>query len=81
MNEARLEVQIKALEQKINAMRSLLWEWNCTAVPVWEIEELFDLGETRHDYLQFMDTDDLSEEECAAMYGEDGATPTKEGSD
>ena len=47
----------------------------------WMRPELVALGEKREDYLEFMDPDDLTDEEYAAMYGEDDTTPTKEGSD
>ncbi len=48
----------------------------------WMRPELIALGEKREDYLEFMDPDDLTDEEYAAMYGEENdTTPTKEGSD
>ena len=47
----------------------------------WMRPELVALGEKREDYLEFMDPDDLTDEEYAAMYGEDDTKPTKEGSD
>jgi|DEB0MinimDraft_3_1074331.scaffolds.fasta_scaffold18516_2 hypothetical protein len=48
----------------------------------WKRPELIALGEKCEDYLEFLDPDDLTDEEYAAMYGEESDTiPTKEGSD
>jgi len=48
----------------------------------WERSELRALGEKREDYLEFIDPDDLTDEEYAALYGEESdSPPTKEGSD
>lgn len=35
----------------------------------WERPELIALGEEREDYLEFMDPDDLSDEEYETLYG------------
>lgn len=35
----------------------------------WERPELIALGEKREDYLEFMDPDDLSDEEYETLYG------------
>ena len=35
----------------------------------WEREDLVALGEKREDYLEFMDPDDLSDEEYETLYG------------
>lgn len=35
----------------------------------WEREDLIALGEKREDYLEFMDPDDLSDEEYETLYG------------
>ena len=35
----------------------------------WERPELVALGEKREDYLEFLDTDDLTDEEYETLYG------------
>ena len=64
-------------EQLLKALRAIAY-YEGHKFP-WEREDLVALGEKREDYLEFMD--DLTDEEYAAMYGEDDTTPTKEGSD
>ena len=64
----------------IQALRSIVY-YEGNKIP-WEREDLIALGEKREDYLEFLDPDDLTDEEYAAMYGEeDDTTPNKEGSD
>jgi hypothetical protein len=46
----------------------------------WEHPTLIKVGEQRKDYLEFIDPDDLDDEEYAEMYGDD-ETPNKEGAD
>lgn len=41
---------ITDLENKINVMRALLWEWNCTSDAVWNYYRLKDVGEREEDY-------------------------------
>ena len=45
-----LKAEIARLNDKIHAMRSLLWEWNSSSGPVWEYWKLKDVGETEKDY-------------------------------
>jgi hypothetical protein len=42
--------KITSLEKRIRVMRELLWEWNPSAVPVWEHYKLQNAGETSEDY-------------------------------
>ena len=51
---------INELEVKINVMRSVLWEWNCSSGPVWEYYRLQSVGEIEEDY-KFIVCDDFHE--------------------
>ena len=67
-------------EQLLKALRAIAY-YEGDKFP-WMRPELIALGEKREDYLEFMDPDDLTDEEYAAMYGEESdTTPTKEGFD
>lgn len=41
---------ISEMETKINAMRTVLWEWNCSSGPVWEYYRLKAVGEKAEHY-------------------------------
>jgi hypothetical protein len=41
---------ISEMETKINTMRTVLWEWNCSSGPVWEYYRLKAVGEKAEDY-------------------------------
>ena len=70
--------QIETLLAKIQALRAVAY-YDGQKCP-WEHPELIAVGEERKDYLEFIDPDDLDDEEYAEMYGDDEA-PHKEGSD
>jgi hypothetical protein len=70
--------QIEILLAKIQALRAVAY-YDGQKFP-WEHPELIAVGEERKDYLEFIDPDDLDDEEYAEMYGDDEA-PHKEGSD
>jgi hypothetical protein len=70
--------QIEMLLTKIQALRAVAY-YDGQKFP-WEHPELIAVGEERKDYLEFIDPDDLDDEEYAEMYGDDEA-PHKEGSD
>ena len=71
------EQQIEILLAKIQALRAVAY-YDGQKFP-WEHPELIKVGEERKDYLEFIDPDDLSDEEYAELY--DDETPNKEGSD
>ena len=73
-----LQGEIDSLKEKIKALRSVAY-YDGQKFP-WEHPELIKVGEERKDYLEFIDPDDLDDEEYAEMYGDDEA-PNKEGSD
>lgn len=50
------------METKINVMRQLLWEWNCSSDPVWENYRLKSVGETESDYEFINDDPDNNDE-------------------
>ncbi len=72
-----LQMEIDSLNEKIQALRSVAY-YDGQKFP-WEHPELIKVGEERKDYLEFIDPDDLSDEEYAELY--DDETPNKEGSD
>ena len=49
-----LKAEIVRLNEKLNVMRALLWEWNVTSDNVWEYYRLKQVGETEEDY-NFLD--------------------------
>lgn len=58
-----LKAEIVRLNDKIHAMRGLLWEWNVSSGPVWEYWKLVQVGETPEDYShwtedEYFDSDD-----------------------
>jgi hypothetical protein len=73
-----LQGEIDSLNEKIQALRAVAY-YDGQKFP-WEHPELIAVGEERKDYLEFIDPDDLDDEEYAEMYGDDEA-PIKEGSD
>jgi len=73
-----LQMEIDTLNEKIQALRRVAYH-DGMKFP-WEHPELIAVGEERKDYLEFIDPDDLDDEEYAEMYGDDEA-PHKEGSD
>ena len=78
--QIEMEQLRKEREELLKALRAIAY-YEGHKFP-WERPELVALGEKREDYLEFMDPDDLTDEEYAAMYGEESdAPPTKEGSD
>ena len=77
--QIEIEQLRKEREELLKALRAIAY-YEGHKFP-WERPELVALGEKREDYLEFLDPDDLTDEEYAAMYGEDDTTPTKEGSD
>jgi len=50
------------METKINVMRQLLCEWNCSSAPVWENYRLKSVGETESDYEFINDDPDNNDE-------------------
>jgi len=54
-----LKAEIERLNNKISAMRGLLWEWNSSSGPVWENRRLKAVGETIADYADYVDEDDM----------------------
>ena len=54
--------KITSLENKIRVMREILWEWNCSSVPVWEHYRLQKVGETSEDYNFINEEPDLTED-------------------
>ena len=72
-----LQMEIDTLNEKIQALRRVAYH-DGMKFP-WEHPELIAVGEERKDYLEFIDPDDLDDEEYAEMYGDDEA-PHKEGS-
>lgn len=72
------EQQIEILLAKIQALRRVAYH-DGMKFP-WEHPHLIAVGEERKDYLEFIDPDDLDDEEYAELYGDDEA-PHKEGSD
>ena len=78
--QIEMEQLRKEREELLKALRAIAY-YEGDKFP-WMRPELVALGEKREDYLEFMDPDDLTDEEYAAMYGEESdTTPTKEGSD
>lgn len=78
--QIEMEQLRKEREELLKALRAIAY-YEGDKFP-WMRPELIALGEKREDYLEFMDPDDLTDEEYAAMYGEESdTTPTKEGSD
>jgi hypothetical protein len=78
--QIEIEQLRKEREELLKALRAIAY-YEGDKFP-WMRPELVALGEKREDYLEFMDPDDLTDEEYAAMYGEESdTTPTKEGSD
>lgn len=59
--------EIELLKQKIHALRSIAF-YEGHKFP-WEVEALANLGEKREDYLEFLDPDDLTDEEYETLYG------------
>lgn len=53
-----LRAQIFTLNKKIEAMRGVLWEWNCSSDNVWEYWRLKEVGETAEDYADYIGEDD-----------------------
>ena len=51
-----LKAEIVRLNDKINVMRRILWEWNSSSGPVWEYYRLKQVGEKQEDYA-FIDDD------------------------
>lgn len=51
----QLKSEIIRLNEKIHAMRGLLWEWNVSSGPVWEYWKLKQVGEKAEDYAHLMD--------------------------
>ena len=51
-----LKAEIARLNEKIQAMRGILWEWNSSSGPVWEYYRLKQVGEKQEDY-SFLDDD------------------------
>jgi hypothetical protein len=51
----KLYNEIEQLNEKLYAMRKLLFDWNPTEIDVWEHKELEDLGETVEDYIDFVE--------------------------
>jgi len=45
-----LKAEIVRLNDKINVMRRILWEWNSSSGPVWEYYRLKQMGERDLDY-------------------------------
>jgi len=52
-----LKAEIIRLNDKIHAMRGLLWEWNVSSGPVWEYWKLAKVGETAEDYSHWTEED------------------------
>lgn len=73
-----LQMEMDEMNRKIQALRAVAY-YDGQKFP-WEHPELIAVGEERKDYLEFIDPDDLDDEEYAEMYGDDEA-PHKEGSD
>jgi len=63
------EQQIEILLAKIQALRAVAY-YDGQKFP-WEHPELIKVGEDRKDYLEFIDPDDLSDEEYETLYAEE----------
>ena len=49
----QLKAEIVRLNEKIHAMRGVLWEWNCSSDMVWEYWKLKQVGEKAEDYVDW----------------------------
>ena len=77
--QIEMEQLRKEREELLKALRAIAF-YEGDKFP-WMRPELVALGEKREDYLEFLDPDDLTDEEYAAMSGEEATKPTTEGSD
>ncbi len=64
-----LQGEIDSLNEKIQALRAVAY-YDGQKFP-WEHPELIKVGEDRKDYLEFIDPDDLSDEEYETLYAEE----------
>jgi hypothetical protein len=53
-----LKAENDLLHEKIEVMRTVLYEWNATSNPVWEYRKLKQIGETESDYEDLVEDDD-----------------------
>lgn len=53
-----LKAENDLLHEKIEVMRTVLYEWNTTSNPVWEYRKLKQIGETESDYEDLVEDDD-----------------------
>jgi hypothetical protein len=64
-----LQGEIDSLNEKIQALRAVAY-YDGQKFP-WEHPELIKVGEDRKDYLEFIDPDDLSDEEYETLYADE----------
>ncbi len=64
-----LQGEIDSRNEKIQALRAVAY-YDGQKFP-WEHPELIKVGEDRKDYLEFIDPDDLSDEEYETLYAEE----------
>jgi hypothetical protein len=64
-----LQGEIDSRNEKIQALRAVAY-YDGQKFP-WEHPELIKVGEDRKDYLEFIDPDDLSDEEYETLYADE----------